>query len=80
MRAKDDDVPRLQRPCGGRMQDRDDDGALLSGNCSDRVAIVTGSDWDTVVVSGGGSPDGSSEVRSMIIGCSWFSGDDVRST
>ena len=67
MRAKDDDVLRLQRPGGERMRDRDDEGALPSGNGSDSVAIATGSDWGTVLVSSK-PPDGSSGERSMNIG------------
>ena len=67
MRAKDDDVLRLQGPDGERMRDQDDDGALLSGNGGDSVAIATGSDWGTVLVSSK-PPDGSSGERSMNIG------------
>ena len=67
MRAKDDDVLRLQGPVGERVCGRDDDGALLSGNGGDSIVFVTGSALDTIVVSI--EPlDGSSEERSMNIG------------
>ena len=60
MRAKDDDVLRLQGPGGERVRDREDDETLLSGNGGNSVVLVTGSAWDTIVVSS--EPlDGSSE-------------------
>ena len=67
MRAKDDDVVRLQGPGGERVCDQDDDGALLSGNGGNSVVFVTGSAWDTIVMSSE-SLDRSSEEISMNIG------------